>query len=78
MMIVRALRLPYLTVTNAFATLRLLPMSDRDKDVEILALRHQVTVLERQLNADGRSQVHPPPTALRQLTAIILKPEAPA
>ncbi|MFE7393235.1 hypothetical protein [Streptomyces sp. NPDC057582] len=29
--------------------LRLLPMSDRDKDVEILALRHQITVLERQL-----------------------------
>ncbi|MFI1294159.1 hypothetical protein ACH4VM_38165 [Streptomyces sp. NPDC020792] len=27
--------------------LRLLPMSDRDKDMEILALRHQITVLER-------------------------------
>jgi hypothetical protein len=38
----------YLSVTNAFALLRLLPMSDRDKDVEILALRHQITVLERQ------------------------------
>ena len=34
-----------------FALLRLLPMSDRDKDkdVEILALRHQITVPERQL-----------------------------
>lgn len=31
-------------VTNAFALLRLLPMSDREKDVEILALRHQITV----------------------------------
>ncbi|MFE2068132.1 integrase core domain-containing protein [Streptomyces sp. NPDC059467] len=31
------LRLAYLTVTNAFAALRLLPMSDRDKDAEILA-----------------------------------------
>lgn len=30
--------------------LRLLPMSDREKDVEILALRHQITVLERQLS----------------------------
>ncbi|MEV7969640.1 hypothetical protein AB0O34_27220 [Sphaerisporangium sp. NPDC088356] len=30
-------RLVYLTVTNAFAALRLLPMGDRDKDVEILA-----------------------------------------
>ncbi|ONI92636.1 integrase [Saccharothrix sp. ALI-22-I] len=43
------LRLAYLGVTNAFALLRLLPTSDRDKDVEILALRHQITVLERQL-----------------------------
>jgi putative transposase len=38
-----------LTVTNTFAVLRLLPMSDWDKDAEILALRHQITVLERQL-----------------------------
>jgi hypothetical protein len=43
------LRLAYLTVTNAFAALRLLPVSDRDKDVEILALRHQITILQRQL-----------------------------
>ena len=43
------LRLAYLGVTNAFAMLRLLPMSTRDKDVEILALRHQVTVLQRHL-----------------------------
>jgi hypothetical protein len=42
-------RLAYLGVTNVFALLRLLPVSDRDKDVEILALRHQITVLERQL-----------------------------
>ena len=32
-----------------FSLLRLLPVSDRDKDVEILPLRHQITVLERQL-----------------------------
>jgi putative transposase len=31
------LRLAYLGVTNAFALLRLLPMGDREKDVEILA-----------------------------------------
>jgi len=43
------LRLSYLGVTNAFALLRLLPMSDQDKDMEVLALRHQITVLERQL-----------------------------
>ncbi|MBO0884585.1 MAG: hypothetical protein J2P17_30480, partial [Mycobacterium sp.] len=42
-------RLAYLTVTNTFAVLRLLLMSDRDKDTEILALRHQIAVLERQL-----------------------------
>ncbi|GAA1933533.1 hypothetical protein GCM10009753_78740 [Streptantibioticus ferralitis] len=44
------LRLAYLGVTNAFAMLRLLPMSEREKDVEILALRHQIAVLERQLS----------------------------
>ncbi|QTI91071.1 helix-turn-helix domain-containing protein [Streptomyces sp. AgN23] len=32
--------------------LRLLPMTDRDKDAEILALRHQITVLERQLGKE--------------------------
>lgn len=36
-------------MTNVFALLRLLPMSDRDKDAEILALRHQISVLQRQL-----------------------------
>jgi hypothetical protein len=45
------LRLAYLTVTNALAALRLLPVEDRDKDAEILALRYQITVLERQLGA---------------------------
>jgi hypothetical protein len=40
--------LAYLGITNAFA-LRLLPDSDRDKDIEILSLRHQLTVLQRQL-----------------------------
>src|SRR4051795_12535555 len=39
-------------VTNGLALLRLLPMSDRDKDAEILVLRHQITVLERQLHGD--------------------------
>lgn len=43
-------KLAYLGVTNAFAMLRLLPMTDRDKDTEILALRHQIAVLERQRN----------------------------
>jgi hypothetical protein len=43
------LKLTYLSVTKMFAMLRLLPVSDRDKDAEILALRHQIAVLERQL-----------------------------
>jgi len=46
------LRLAYLGVTNALALLRLLPMTDRDKDAEILVLRHQITVLERQLHGE--------------------------
>ena len=49
------LRLAYLGVTNVFALLRLLrllPMSSRDKDAEILALHHQLSVLQRQLSPD--------------------------
>jgi hypothetical protein len=38
-----------LTVANTFAVLRPLPMTDREKDAEILALRHQIAVLERRL-----------------------------
>jgi putative transposase len=44
------LKLAYTGVSNVFAVLRLLPMSDRDKDVEILALCHHIAVLERQLS----------------------------
>lgn len=43
------LRLACLAVTHTFAFLCLLPMSDREKDVEILALRHQLLVLQRQV-----------------------------
>jgi hypothetical protein len=42
------LRLAYLAVTNAFSFIRLLPMRDREKEVEILVLRHQLTILQRQ------------------------------
>jgi hypothetical protein len=34
---------------NTFAVLRMLPLGERAKDVEILALRHQIAVLEHQL-----------------------------
>jgi putative transposase len=43
------LRLAYLAVTNTFSFMRLLPMADRGKEIEILALRHQLTVLQRQV-----------------------------
>jgi transposase InsO family protein len=45
-------RFAYLAVANGFAALRLLPRSDREKDLEILALRHQIGVLERQLGKE--------------------------
>jgi putative transposase len=62
------LRLAYLGVTNALAMLRLLPMSDRDKDAEILALRHQITVLERQL---GGAKVRFDPSDRALLAALL-------
>jgi hypothetical protein len=42
-------RLPYLALSTAVSLMRLLPMSNREKDLEILALRHQLTVLQRQM-----------------------------
>ena len=61
------LRLAYLAVTNAFAVLCLLPASDRDKDTEILVLRHQLAVLERQL---GGQKVRFTPTDRAFLAAL--------
>lgn len=43
------LRLAYLAATHALALLRLLSASEREKDVEILVLRHQLLVLRRQI-----------------------------
>ena len=57
------LRLSYLGVTDAFALLRLLPRSDHDKDIEILTLRHQIAVLQRQLDGQ-RIQFQPTDRAL--------------
>ncbi|MBO3747546.1 hypothetical protein J5X84_15820 [Streptosporangiaceae bacterium NEAU-GS5] len=42
-------RLAYLAVTNTFSFIRLLPARDRDKEIEILVLRHQMMVLRRQV-----------------------------
>ena len=42
------LRLAYLAVTNTFSLMRLLPVSKRELEAEILVLRHQLVVLQRQ------------------------------
>jgi len=80
------LRLVYFGVTNALALLRLLPMSDRDKDAEILALRHQIMVLQRQLHG-GRLRftsvdrswlaalLHPLPRTVLNHLQLLVRPE---
>ena len=57
------LRLAYLGLTNTFTLLRLLPMTDRDKDIEILVLRQQIAVLQRQLG-DTKVRFSPADRAL--------------
>jgi putative transposase len=53
-----------------FALLRLLPRSDHDKNTEILILRHQIAVLQRQLG-DQRVRFQP---ADRAVLAALLRP----
>ncbi|MCX4834478.1 hypothetical protein OG746_37845 [Streptomyces sp. NBC_01016] len=65
-----SLRPAYLTLTNLFSALRLLPINDREKDTEILALRRQTTVPERQLGTD-RTKFTP---ADRAFLAALLTP----
>lgn len=62
------LRLAYLGFVNVFALLRLLSRSDREKDAEILALRHQLVVLQRQL---GVSRVRLQPADRALLAALL-------
>ena len=52
------LRLSYLALTGMVTLLRLLPMSNADKDIEILALRHQLAVLQRRVD---KPRLTPPP-----------------
>ena len=54
------LRLPYLALTSVFTLIRLLPMNDVDKNIEILTLRHQLAILQRQID---RPRLTPPDRA---------------
>ena len=72
MIAVVLVRFAYLAVSHAFAALRLLRMTDREKDVEILALRHQLAVLHRQLGGQ-RPRLLPQD---RALLAALLAPLA--
>jgi putative transposase len=47
------MRFAYLAVLRVFGWLALLARSDRAKDAEILILRRQVAVLQRQVKARG-------------------------
>jgi hypothetical protein len=62
------LRLAHLGLTNTFALLRLFPMADRHKDIEILAIRHQIGVLQRQL---GSARVRFTPADRALLAALL-------
>jgi hypothetical protein len=75
------LRFAYLAVLRVFGWLVLLARSDRAKDAEILILRHQVAVLQRQVKTQRLSWADravlaalarlPPRGQLRQLRLII-------
>ncbi|WP_035804483.1 integrase core domain-containing protein [Kitasatospora mediocidica] len=78
------LRLLYLTLTSVFTLIRLLPMRDRDKDAEILALRHQLAVLQRQTDKPKLSWpdralfaalLHHLPRARRRRLQLIVSPD---
>ena len=55
-------------MTNVFALLQLLLVSDGDKDVKILALHHQITVLGRQM---GTTQPRSSPADRAFLAALL-------
>ena len=79
------LRFAYLAVLRGFGWLGLLARSDRAKDAEILILRHQVAVLQRQVKMPRLSWADRailatlarmlPSSRLRQLRLIISPPD---
>jgi putative transposase len=50
------LRLLYLALTGVFTLIRLRPMTNSDKNVEILTLRHQLAILQRQTDKPRLTQ----------------------
>jgi putative transposase len=54
------LHLAYLTITTAFSFLGLLPRTDQDKEIEILVLRHQLMVLQRQVTKPAFTSTYRP------------------
>jgi len=66
------LRLSYLALTGMIGFLRLLVRSNTDKDIEILALRHQLAILQRRVDTPRL----PPPdrTFLAALLHILPRP----
>src|SRR5918911_1510787 len=80
------LRLAYLGIANAFTLLRLLPGGDRDEDIEILSLRHQLAVLQRQLDGPQvrfepvdrawlAALLHPLPRPTLQRRRLLVRPD---
>jgi hypothetical protein len=63
------LRLPYLALTSMFTLIRLMPMSDSDKNVEVLTLRHQLATLQRQTD---KPRLTPPDRAFLACGARLL------
>jgi hypothetical protein len=72
------LRLAYLGLTHIFAVLGLLPSSDRDKDTEILVLRHQIALLRRQLGDTRGSSARPDPSSRVTLLWPVLRTKSEA
>jgi len=66
-------RLSYLAVSSVFTVIRLLPVSGDEKDIEILVLRHQLAILQPQIDTPRLAALlhRLPKGRLRQLQLIV-------